>query len=225
MQITLTSSDPARLRLSTRPDAPGTESISVPVNPGVEESAEFWVHALADSGQAIYTATAPGFDAAAKGTVTFTPSAIAILGPLRAPKFQTTLRADPITINFNTVRLDPSMHFVEAQPVRAGLSLKFEVANSNPAAGTVTLATLTIESGASSEVFRHPGGVVYNVAWLSDGKSFLVSLAQIDSEKLAVTAQYSSGMNARISRSRSTTSRTATLCTRPAERPLATWSA
>ena len=36
-------------------------------------------------------------------------------------------------------------------------------------------------------------------------------------------SQYSSGMNARISRSRSTTKRTATLCTRPALRPRATF--
>ncbi len=41
--------------------------------------------------------------------------------------------------------------------------------------------------------------------------------------KIAPIFQYSSGRNASISRSRSTISRTATDCTRPAERPVATF--
>ena len=40
----------------------------------------------------------------------------------------------------------------------------------------------------------------------------------------AKTSQYSSGSKARISRSRSTTSRTATDCTRPADNPRATFA-
>ncbi|MNC90175.1 hypothetical protein D3C83_62400 [compost metagenome] len=43
---------------------------------------------------------------------------------------------------------------------------------------------------------------------------FFSSIASID--------QYSTGLNARISRSRSTISRSATVCTRPAERPFFT---
>ncbi len=54
-------------------------------------------------------------------------------------------------------------------------------------------------------------------AWASRGTASASRVSR------AVTRQYSVGMNARISRSRSTISRTATDCTRPALRPRATF--
>src|SRR5436309_10655924 len=62
--ITVKSSDPARMRLSKRPDAPGTDSIVIEVKPGFDETGEFWLQAFADKGEAIYTAEAPGLSPA-----------------------------------------------------------------------------------------------------------------------------------------------------------------
>ena len=57
----------------------------------------------------------------------------------------------------------------------------------------------------------------------STRESFAVNSGGSRAARSASRLQYSSGLNASISRSRSTTRRTATDCTRPAERPRRTF--
>jgi hypothetical protein len=156
LEITLTSDDPSRVLLSRTPDAAGSASIRLAVRPHFRASPEFWVQALADTGSVTYTVTAPGLESS-KGTVTLTPSAIAIVGPFRAPGFRTTPRAEPSRITLYAVRLDPSMKETEQQMIAGGLSAEVTVTSSNGDAGSVVPPVVTIAGGtANASVEFHP---------------------------------------------------------------------
>src|SRR5205085_1049541 len=96
VDIVLKSSQPARLRISKSPDQPGAASVVIRVRQGYRESPEFWLQALGSEGAVSYTASAPGLTGT--GTVTLSPSGIAIVGPLRIPKFLTTTGGEPSPI-------------------------------------------------------------------------------------------------------------------------------
>src|SRR5262249_17037070 len=70
--ITLSSSDTNKLRFSNTANAPGTDSITVPVQGNQSTSLDFFVQGLGSSGTVTYTATAPGFGMNT-GTVTLQP--------------------------------------------------------------------------------------------------------------------------------------------------------
>jgi hypothetical protein len=148
LDIVLQSSDPVRLLISKRPDQRGAASVTIRVRKGYRESPEFWLQALGGEGAVKYTASAQGLSGA--GTVTLAPSGIAILGPYRIPKFPTTPRAEPSQINIFSARLDSSLQFAEEQTVAGGSSVKVELINSNPSAGTITTPSLEIGGGFSS---------------------------------------------------------------------------
>src|SRR5215813_14027733 len=112
VEVTLKSGDPERLRFARRPDVAGAPSISLPVRQGFDETPEFWLQAIGGTGEATYTASAPGFDLG-NGRVTITPSAIAIVGPAQSPKLQITPNATPAPIKLYTVRLNASLEYVE----------------------------------------------------------------------------------------------------------------
>jgi hypothetical protein len=146
LQVTITSDDPARSLLAKRTDVAGTASLVLEVNPGSRETPEFWIQGLANSGEITYTATAPGFETG-KGKITLTPSGIAIFGPFRAPKFPTTVRAEPSRILLQSVRLDAELKLVEQQPVAGGKTARFEIQTSKPEIGVVANMQLAIPSG------------------------------------------------------------------------------
>src|ERR1700680_4672310 len=60
VEITLTSSDPTRVLLSTSPDAKGVASIVAAVRPGLLESTVLYVQGIGATGITMYTAHAPG---------------------------------------------------------------------------------------------------------------------------------------------------------------------
>ncbi len=158
VEITLRSSDPARLLLSAAQDLAGTPSLMLQVRPGRRESPEFWLQGLASAGTVSVTATAPLLGNGA-GTVTLTPSAIIIAGPLRGSQFVTTSGAQPSVIRLFSVRLDSSLQFAEDQAVAGGSSVRVQVISSNPSAGIISDSPLEITGGTNVAATQfHPAG-------------------------------------------------------------------
>src|SRR5579884_3026677 len=108
LEVTIRSSDPARLLISTRVDQKGAPSAVLKVREGYVESQEFWLQALDSSGAVAYTAEAAHYTPA-KATANLTPSAIVIVGPLKAPSFITTPGSDQTKVTIYSVRLDSSL--------------------------------------------------------------------------------------------------------------------
>lgn len=159
--VTLTSSDPKRLLLSNNPETPGAPSLTLTVKARFRETPEFWLQSLGDSGEVTYTAAAPGYSSG-KGTVTLSPSGLVIIGPMgeSAPQFITTPRGWDTRLKVSAVRLDPALHPVEPQFVRAGYSLSFSVVSSDPKVGAVTEPQTSLPAATESTVVQFkPAGV------------------------------------------------------------------
>jgi hypothetical protein len=149
LPITVKSSDPKRLLISKAADQPGAESIVVQANSGSHEAPFVWLQAMDKSGKVEYTAEAKGF-AKGVGTVTLTPSAILIVGPLKQSKFLTTTGAVPSKITLHAVRLDEAgKKDVEDQPL-AGDALSLDIANNNESFGRTLESHLSIAPGRTT---------------------------------------------------------------------------
>ena len=148
-EVTIRSSDPARLRVSKAADKAGSESIVVTVRQGFRVTPQFWLQGLDSSGTATYTAEAKGYTAAS-GTVTLTPSGIAIVGPFRAPTYATTTGGAPTKLTVQTVALDSTGKAVAEQMLAGGISIPITMDNSNPAAGSIESPSVTIPGGRGS---------------------------------------------------------------------------
>jgi hypothetical protein len=150
LQVTLTSSDPGKLLLSTSYDRSGSETISVSVRQGFSASPEFVLQGLASDGTATYTASAPGFGSRT-GTVTFARSGIVIASPFGfGRRLSTGAGAAPLKINISPVLLDSSGKPGSPQQVRGGQPVVVNVTSSNTAVGTISTSPLTIAGGAVS---------------------------------------------------------------------------
>ena len=159
IELTLTSDDPKRLLLSTAPDKPGCAEIKLKYLPQFFDSPDFWVQALGDSGSVTYTATANGVGTV-KGTVTLTPSSVVVIGPFKAPTFTSTPHGVPAKVMIYSVAVDSSGKLIEDQGVAGGTTLKVDLSNSNPAAGALHPAEVTIPAGSSEAIsFFKPAGV------------------------------------------------------------------
>lgn len=153
LTITLTSDDPSRLLLSEAPDKAGSATISVTILPRRIRTGQFWLQALADSGTATYTISAPDITAG-KGTVKLVPSAIAIIGPYKSTTFKTTTHGQRSRITVVTVALDGSP---DEQQVAGGSKIEVTMANSNPNVGTLEPSKVTVDGGASvAEAYFRP---------------------------------------------------------------------
>lgn len=149
--LTVTSGDPSRLLLADGAGKPGKPAITVKVLPRFIQSAEFWLHGLADHGTATYTVSAPDFGDA-KGTVTFVPSGIVILGPFNLPKFPTTPRGADSKITVVSVALDSSLKVAAEQPIAGGADTEVTLISSNPNAGNVGTGKVMLRGGVSRVV-------------------------------------------------------------------------
>jgi hypothetical protein len=158
LDITLRSSDPARLLFSNKQDQPGSASIVVKVRPGFSESLDFWVQGFGNPGIANYTVGAPDYDTGT-GTVTVSPSAVIIRGPWGSAPFVTTPQAEPSNITVLSVRLDSSRKVAQEQYIAGGFSVRIDVNSSNPAAGTISKPELEIAGGTNmaATMFRPAG--------------------------------------------------------------------
>ena len=151
LEVTITSGDPSRLKLSRRPEASGTDTIVVKVAGGFNESVEFWVMGMAGEGEVAYTATARSFSPG-NGIVTLTPSAIVMVGPFKATEFKSTTGADSSRLVLYSVRMTPSMEYAEQQAVAAGVSLDIEILSSNEGVGVISPTRVSIPGGSPNAI-------------------------------------------------------------------------
>jgi hypothetical protein len=150
--ITLTSSDPARLRLAKLPDEPGTPTISLKIRAGFRESTDYWLQALSDSGEVRYTAAAPGYESGS-ATVALSPSGVILIGPMgegAPPEFITTPKAWPTKIAIRMARLDQALKPVETQYVRGGLAVEVAFSPSDPGVGDINPPSVKIAAAEDS---------------------------------------------------------------------------
>jgi hypothetical protein len=146
VSLTVTSDDPTRLLLSKAPDQAGSASITLTVNLGFVYSPDFWVQGLADNGTVTYNVNADGVGTA-KGKVTLVPSAIVIIGPSKAPIFQTTPRGRPSKLLLISAALDSSMKVSQEQMVAGGTRVTVRLENSHTECGTLRESAVTLMGG------------------------------------------------------------------------------
>ena len=151
LEVTVTSEDASRLKLSRHPEASGTDSLVVKVPAGFNESGEFWLLGMAGEGEVAYTATARSF-APGRGIVTLTPSAIVMVGPFKATEFKTTTGAASSRLVLYSVRLTPSMEFAEQQAVAGGVSLDIEILSSTEGVGVISPLRVSIPGGSPNTI-------------------------------------------------------------------------
>jgi hypothetical protein len=161
--VTLASSDPSLLLLSTGLTSPGSKSITITI-PAGGRSTSYCLQALGNSGTATYTVNATGY-LGRTGKVTLTPSGVflGVFGPPDEAEYFRQESADvphgfvvklsgrrSMPVTAYTTQLDPIHHRgadVTLQPLRAGLSLQVTLKNSNPTIGTIA-STVTIPGGS-----------------------------------------------------------------------------
>ena len=146
LEITVTSSDPSRMVLSTSPDDVGKASIKVKLPRGTFESG-FFIQGLANSGVVEFTANAQGVKGAT-GKVTLAPSGLVLEGPYGTGKagFVTTANV-PRRLTVVSALLDSSKAFVQPQAIAGGRSVTVRFNSSNATVGKPAAATLKISSG------------------------------------------------------------------------------
>ncbi len=155
LDITLTSADPARLLLSTRENELGSKCTTLHISAG-KGTAPYYIQALADSGIAQYTATAPGYRTRV-ANIALNPSGVMIvfspygppdeqevLHPMPAPKerpfFASLSEHKQLWLSVWSVYLDPKTDRgadITAQKLRPGISVPVELKNGNPSVGDV----------------------------------------------------------------------------------------
>jgi hypothetical protein len=145
--VTVTSNDPSKLLFSLTPEAAGQASIALSIAPGLLATPVFYVHGLANTGSATYTADVDGYGIST-GTVNFAPSGFIIEEP--AFNFLTTVGAPNIDITVVPYRLSAGLAPAAAQAVRGGLVINVPVTSSTPAVGVITTSPVVFNGGAAS---------------------------------------------------------------------------
>jgi hypothetical protein len=150
LSVTL-STDSRDLLFSASGTAAGSNSLTIDI-PGGQSSASYFLQALADSGTATYTVSAPGY-VSTTATVHFGPSGVVIAGPL-GMGFPLALSASAKEqdVAVTTALLDPiTGAFVAPQSLAGGRELVVSVTQSEP--GVVSMAsTLTIGGGSAGAI-------------------------------------------------------------------------
>ena len=155
VKVTLTSNDPMRLLLGTDAAVPGSNAITVTIPTG-KLNGVFYLQALAGSGTATYTASAPGF-ADRTATINLTPSGVVITptiygppdeaavlnkeGPMPPKGFILKLSSHKtMSLSVWTVQLDPVSKRgadITVQSLRPGVTITVPLKSSNPNVGTI----------------------------------------------------------------------------------------
>jgi hypothetical protein len=204
LDISVSSGDPLKLRISKSHDQPGAATILVRVRKGFRQSQEFWLQALGNTGSVTYTAEAPAF-APSTGTVTLTPSAIVIRGPSSIPKFITTPRSSPAPIRLTAVRLNASLKIAEEQFVAGGVSVPVDVISSRTAVGTIGDSHQEIKGGTNAAVVMFKPSAEGNTdlsvvvpGGFSTPAEFATVTAEVQKPGLAVSTDVNVGENLEV---------------------------
>jgi hypothetical protein len=164
--VTLTSSDPSKLLLSTASDKLGSGMIAIHVPPGAS-SAEYYLQSLSDSGTVTHEATAPGYRARV-GHTTLAPSGVIVAFASYGPPDEAAVRnrrgegqersfytsvenskKNPVHLAVWSAYLDGGLAAdFTVQALRVGVSVTVNLTSSDPTVGTVE-SPVTIASGSS----------------------------------------------------------------------------
>ena len=145
LAVTLTSSDPTKLLLSTVNTAAGAASITVTV-PAGQSSGTFFAQALVSTGTADVTATAPLYSDGV-ATVPFTPSGFRLL----ETDFSIGVTAANRPIQLCAAQLSAANLFQSNQQVRGGLTVNVGMTSSNPAVGAIVGSPFAFAGGISCQ--------------------------------------------------------------------------
>ncbi|HTA40914.1 MAG TPA: hypothetical protein VK789_00625, partial [Bryobacteraceae bacterium] len=130
VSLTVTSSDPTKVLLSTDPKATGQASTSSPIS---SFSFVFYIQALADSGSATLTFSATGFKQQT-ATVNLAPGGFVFVNGGAA----TGVKA-PLSFSMTAAALAPPGTFLGPESLRGGLApVTLAITSSQPSVGTVT---------------------------------------------------------------------------------------
>ncbi len=168
LQVTMTSSDPSKLLLSTKEDQVGSPSITLTV-PAGRLVATYYLQGLGDSGIVTYDATAPGFrSSTARVGVTHSGFIVAYEGygppdeaavlrkgySVDSREFYASLtdaKVRPVHVTVYSAYLHPDSGRaadITVQPLRAGVTATVVLKSTDPAVGTVE-SPVTMSSGIS----------------------------------------------------------------------------
>jgi Divergent InlB B-repeat domain len=181
LTVTTTSSDTSKVLL--RPYAidssgtsAGTASFIGTVAAGSNTTPGFWIQALASSGTAQITVSAPGYQSAV-ATVTLTPSGFQLNGPAgTGVNFTATLGTpSPPTLTVSAAQLDTSGNVLATnQAVRGGFTASVPVSSGTQATGTIAGSPAVVQAGAttSSAVTFQPNAVGTSVLSITQPSGF-----------------------------------------------------
>ena len=146
--VTITSSDPSKVVLSSSRLGADATSITLNVGSGSQSIPGFWVRALSGVGSVQVNVSAPGY-APTSFTVTLVPSGFVISAP---GNFTTTGGAANTTVTIAAARLDAgTLASVATQELRPGVTATVQLESSNTAAGVLTVTSLSFVGGDSTK--------------------------------------------------------------------------
>jgi hypothetical protein len=163
--VTLTSSDPSRLRFGISATDAGAGTIPIPgctppspdpnnackiikVGAGQNHTQDIYFQALDSTGSATYTADVPGFGTGT-GTVTFRPSSILIAGPYGlGNSISTSTGSATVDLTIESAMLADATPTYLVQPVAAS-PVSVNVTSSTLSVGTITVSPVTIPAGSA----------------------------------------------------------------------------
>jgi hypothetical protein len=150
--LTLTSGS-AALLLATTSAGPFSQSITLPLTAGSFTVPGFSTQALAGSGTAQITASAPGYSNGTS-TVTLTPSGIV----WQSGSFSTTAGAANTNLTVLAAQLSPTTLTAQSiQNIRTGSSVSVTVTSSLTTVGTIVTSPVTLNAGANNAALAfHP---------------------------------------------------------------------
>ncbi len=157
LTITVKSSDPTKVLVdsnSTDPSgtAAGTGSFTATMAAGQRLTPGFWIQALASSGTATVTISAPGYNPAV-ATVTLTPSGFQLNGPSgTGANFTATLGTSP-ALSVSLVQLDASGNVLTpstSEVLRGGATVSVTINSGTTATGTISGNPAVIQPGTTT---------------------------------------------------------------------------
>ena len=155
--VTVTSSDAAKVLLSNTGADKGSGSITVHTTSGSKTSPGFFVQGLSDSGSATLTIKAPGYiDTTA--TVTLAPSGI-IIRNVNSDTLDTSATSFDSILTILPAYLDAATkNVLGTQTIRGGMSSQtIKLSNSNNSAGTLSASSVSLQAGAPNATVKfHP---------------------------------------------------------------------
>ncbi len=160
--ITLTSSNPAKIKLSNSSGGVGTTSIQVvlPAGTGNNFQTPYFIQGVGNSGTASYTASASGFASKLADQISLLPSGVVISGPngfilnpfTHQPATVTIpLAGGPKALIVQVGPVNPDGTFLGPEAL-AGQAVTIQLTNSNPSIGTVP-TSVVLQPGNDSVSF------------------------------------------------------------------------